>query len=559
MNIIEKLKLQNIESQIKYYGLEDLATGIAVGQFLDGKEIILQNYVDFKISNIDEYIDYVYLENITKFEEVIPYVREDKKEEFQKFINDCKKLFDKYKKKEFVNYIFNNYVEIFEYKKEEEVPSFLEFNLREYTIIALANYKNKINDALLNYIIGNQIYILIDNFEHWQEYFKKNPQQFEKLLSKKNIEKIFSLRHEEIFDILIAFYNIDKFKDVVKKISESIFEIIKKMFFGTNDYNSIWESYYTLDECLYFFRKIKSAKTHKIEEELNIQKDIFDVGLKKNGQRVEFEIDLKPFKENFENKSIPREIRILSITHGKDKDNVLTSFVDNAINHEGKVLSDIISRNNPGTNEYFTSARLRCLNLYTFEIKGKLDIILSITENIKEYIDGVYEKIKWICKNLNLNNENEDFDENIGMLYQYLIDLANIDKEHVTSVKNMCYGLSMFLCGFIEKILRTIYKNSISKDIYMPDANTTLKNLLDDKIIINKILGFNQVQCLKYLLIKADYEKNVGLNIRNDLAHLNARTIKKLKYDMVLELLAYFTLIINTTCLYYDNCNMKKD
>lgn len=557
MNIIEKLKDQNIHTQIKYYGLSDMSTGISIGEFLEGKKLILENYLDSEINDIDSYIDYVYLEHILKFEEAIPYVIEDKRNEFQIFIDDCKLLFERYAKKNFIKYIFNNYREIFEYKNEDMI-SCLEFDLKEYTIINIASYSKNINDELIDYLIDNQLYSLIDNFECWQSYFKKNPIKFTKLFSKENIEKVFYMRYQSIFDILVIFNNNDNFKTIIKEISESIFEIINERFIGIKDDKLIWESYYTLNDCLCFFRKIKSSKANKIDDELNIQREIFEDSVMRNGQTTAFKIDLEPFKAGFENKSIPWEIRIISVTHAKGEDGNLNSFIDNAINSESTGLFDIMSRRNPGTNEYFTNSRLRSLKIYTFEIKGRMGIILSSVENIKDYIDSIYEEIKYICKNLKVNHNNEEFNSDIEMLYYYLTDIKNIDKESVISLKNMYYGLSMFLCGFIEKILRVIYKNSISSDIYVADKNIMLGNLLDNEEIIHKIIGINQSHCLRYLLTKVDYDTNVGLNIRNDLAHLNGRTMKVLSYDMILELLSYFTSVINTACLYYNNLNVKK-
>jgi len=557
MNIIEKLKEHNIHTQIKYYGLSDMSTGISIGEFLEGKKLILENYFDSEINDIDSYIDYVYLEHILKFEEAIPYVIEDKRNEFQIFIDNCKLLFERYEKKNFIKYIFNNYREIFEYKNEDMI-SCLEFDLKEYTIINIASYSKNINDELIDYLIDNQLYSIIDNFECWQSYFKKNPIKFTKLFSKENIEKVFYMRYQSIFDILVIFNNNDNFKAIIKEISESIFEIINERFFGIKDDKLIWESYYTLNDCLCFFRKIKSSKANKIDDELNIQREIFEDSVMRNGQTTSFKIDLEPFKAGFENKSIPWEFRIISVTHAKGEDGNLNSFIDNAINSESTGLFDIMSRRNPGTNEYFTNSRLRSLKIYTFEIKGRMGIILSSVENIKDYIDSIYEEIKYICKNLKVNHNNEEFNSDIEMLYYYLTDIKNIDKESVISLKNMYYGLSMFLCGFIEKILRVIYKNSISSDIYVADKNIMLGNLLDNEEIIHKIIGINQSHCLRYLLTKVDYDTNVGLNIRNDLAHLNGRTMKVLSYDMILELLSYFTSVINTACLYYNNLNVKK-
>ena len=45
MNIINKLELENIKIGIRYYGIEDLSTGITVRDLLQGKSVILNNYI----------------------------------------------------------------------------------------------------------------------------------------------------------------------------------------------------------------------------------------------------------------------------------------------------------------------------------------------------------------------------------------------------------------------------------------------------------------------------------------------------------------------------------
>ena len=46
---------------------------------------------------------------------------------------------------------------------------------------------------------------------------------------KENIEKVFYMRYQSIFDILVIFNNNDSFKTIIKEISESIFEIIRNI------------------------------------------------------------------------------------------------------------------------------------------------------------------------------------------------------------------------------------------------------------------------------------------------------------------------------------------
>lgn len=60
MNVINKLDTEGIKVGIRYYGLEDLSTGISVRYLLEGKEIILNSYNERNILTIDDYINYVF-------------------------------------------------------------------------------------------------------------------------------------------------------------------------------------------------------------------------------------------------------------------------------------------------------------------------------------------------------------------------------------------------------------------------------------------------------------------------------------------------------------------
>lgn len=79
MNIINKLELENIKIGIRYYGIEDLSTGITVRDLLQGKSVILDNYITNNIISLDDYINYVFMDYVMKFQEVIPYVKDEKK------------------------------------------------------------------------------------------------------------------------------------------------------------------------------------------------------------------------------------------------------------------------------------------------------------------------------------------------------------------------------------------------------------------------------------------------------------------------------------------------
>lgn len=225
-----------------------------------------------------------------------------------------------------------------------------------------------------------------------------------------------------------------------------------------------------------------------------------------------------------------------------------------------------MARKNPGTDDYFTSWRLRNLSLDIFEIKARFMSIMNTPSNISEYLSDIYGELKYICTNLETSMELECFDENIEMLSQFLTDLFinlrnNNNNYTKVTIKNNIFGCSILICGLIEKVLRIIYKYSMRNISYISDSNITLGSLLNEtdknSNIILDILGKEQMKCLRYYLHKIDPYNAVGKNIRNDLAHLNGRTMKRLDYDLVYELLSYLTSVLNSCVLYYQKNNRK--
>lgn len=568
MNIINKLELENIKIGIRYYGIEDLSTGITVRDLLQGKSVILDNYITNNIISLDDYINYVFMDYVMKFQEVIPYVKDEKKDEFENFIKDCKFIYDKYKLSDVIKYIQKNYKEIYTFNDKNEVTC-ISFDLKDYTSEFIGEHFNCFDNVVIEYVINEATYDVIDCFEKWQKYFVKNPEKLNILFNKENISKVFSMRIHELINIIETLSSNNKFENSIVSAMDTIYNILENDYFNPNGDQQIWQSYFMLNDCLPFYRKMKSPYAYKIENELMKQETLFNNNLIQNGhtqQTIEF--DLKPFKDFFEDKTKPWEVKIIFLTHSKNKKGKIVSFLEQGINCNAKGLSDELARKNPGTNDYFTSWRLRNLNLYLFEIKSRFMTIMSSNENISEYLSDVYGELNYICENINTTMEFESFDDDMEMLAQFLTDLfinyfTNSDKFKIT-IKNLVYGCAMFLCGLIEKVLRIIYKNSMKEISYIPDSSITLGNILNEnnnttKIIID-ILGKEQIRCLRYYLHKIDYYNAVGQNIRNDLAHINGRTMKNLNYDLVLELLAYFTSVLNSCVLYYQRTdkNNKK-
>lgn len=557
MNILKKLSEKDISMKIRYYGIDDWATGIQIKQLLDNKATIYEYYQINKLETLDDYIDYIFLKITMSFFEVIPHIIAEKREEFNSFLNALKQVYEKYNIRDEIQFINNHYIEIYEYKDEAESNLYLSHDLKDYTSDFVGVHFNSFSKQVIDYIMSEATYDVLDNFEKWQKYFIKNPTELGLLFNDDNIKKTFYMRFEEIFNILESLKSNTKFSKIISTAIDVIYIIIKDNYFAPKEDLKIWQSYYMLNDVLVFFKKMKSPYAYELEKELKKQEPIFHENSVKTGHSTTIEFDLKPFVDFFEDDAKPWELRIVYLTHSRDGEKKLSSFLEQGAKSETKALCDDLSRNNPGTDDYFTSWRLRNLSLSIFEIKARIISIMRKSENISEYLSDVYGELKFICTNNDTTFELEELDQDAEMLAQYLTDLfVNLlDKEDIKlTTKNTIYGCSIFLCGLIEKILRIIFKNSMKEISYISDTNITLGTLLNENNknsnIILDILGREQIRCLRYFLHKTD--SGVGENIRNDLAHLNGKTLKRLNYDLIGELLAYLSSILNSSILYYQ-------
>lgn len=103
MNIIEFLKSKtNSHHNLKYYGLEDMATGMSISAFVKDLDLIVEyaNKIDYKIDSVDSFIDYAYFNVAMQYEEAIPSIKPEYIEQFTKTLSKLKEIYLKFEKKD---------------------------------------------------------------------------------------------------------------------------------------------------------------------------------------------------------------------------------------------------------------------------------------------------------------------------------------------------------------------------------------------------------------------------------------------------------------------------
>ncbi len=265
MNIVEVLKKKGDLIGLRYYGTDDMATGIMVRQLLENKNDILGHLKNNKIDNIDNYIDYIFIEMVVNFYKVTPYILEEKRGEFTEFLDKCSTIHKKYTIKSIVKFINENYLEIYSYEDSKNTL-YIKHDLKDYTSDFIGLHFNSFSHDVLDYLINDFTYDIIDNFDKWQQYFVKKPEELSKLFNENNIKKMFSMRFDKMSNILETLNINSKFSATINSAIDIIYNIVKDNYFIPTEDTEIWQSYYVINDCLVFFKKIKSPYSYELEK-----------------------------------------------------------------------------------------------------------------------------------------------------------------------------------------------------------------------------------------------------------------------------------------------------
>ncbi len=544
MNIIKLLKDHNVTSKIRYYGINDMATGFEVKNIIENTELISNYLKEIKctITTLDEYIDYLYLRCMSKYEEIIPDVREDIRDDFSKQIFKMKKIYSKYEQRDLAQFIKANYKGIL---SEEFEGLYLKHEVIDYTIEFILQYCFK-EKEIMKYVITNFSYKVYDNFDSFKKIFNnsENLEYYELLLTEELMKKDMVYRLTEIKKVLSTL----KLQDL-KKYNEKVdilVKLAKEENFNTS-VDKVMATYTRVENMKKVLADLEHKSFYEFEKELKTQKEILDEYLKKHGHSTKFEISIKPIVVVYEDETKEWYQKSLIITHSRDKKNKkkLISNLDYTIRYcEKSQIMDLISTNIP-SDDKFTYSVIN--NLYISMMQGKYSINYMIHDDnrLNDLLSYIFSGVNTYFKENSLYYNIEHFELDLNMLFNAITEFkqASTDKDEIKT-KWLIYSISSQLHAIIEKILRYIYYDKTKENKYVSSKHAVLHNLVASPEVI-EVIGENNCACIDYYLLNCN---GIGKKTRNDFAHYNEEMYDKLIYDTILESL-YLLLVISNTLL----------
>ena len=546
MNIVELLKAKENTVTLLYYGKNDMASGFQVKTLVDNFDDI-NNYYNaktLKIDNLDDYIDYIFIDTFSQLKEILPMVRDDLKKKVSTAIDDIIAVKERYKKRDINKYIKNNY-EIFLSREKLKQYELRAYEIIEYSLNYIkSNFQYfKENYELYKYIVENYAYKIFYNFNDYRDIFMKYSELNDVLFSKQIIEGQMSTKIRDLKDALkmIKKNNVKLFKDSIG----IIYNMVKKRSFNT-DIEKVMYTYDDIKETIRLFEALgENALYDEFNEELKKQDIILNDYIVKNGYHSKFEISINDLVKVFEDEKLSWEIKSLMITHTR-RNNKMCSRIQYAI--ENKVQSQLIDKigsTNIDVNDYFTYSVQNHLSITMILGKLMINYMLSDDCRFKELINYMFAGIANYIEqnNIDIPNIDDDFNMLNYALKNLLIENQREERDNLVC-EYWNYNVLHLSIGIIEKVLREICYKFIIVNKYIPYKNLTIDNILSLPETEN-FMGQANIRAFRYYLTSYN---TVGKNLRNDICHYNNNIKEICTYENVLEVI-YILLTISNELL----------
>lgn len=273
----------------------------------------------------------------------------------------------------------------------------------------------------------------------------------------------------------------------------------------------------------------------------------------KDGCVFQYDIPVNELFAQWNNKESPIA-KLLCITHtlsASKEETFAKSLLDDSPSHELSLV-DLVSTN-INTDSYFTVSHQQKLSI-TIEIGGALIWrILQENSSLNDYLSLIVEAAQIIGEKMEM--ESEVVSQDMEMITQMISFIADNKKKEADIIHPLNYGTAMFTITMCEKILRTFYIHLKKHDLYVPQNQATIGDLLTpNNAEISNVFGVDHIRNLGFFFIETP-PNHVGKNIRNRLAHWSNISTNEMTTIFTCKLLWLFTDILNTILWYFLSDN----
>lgn len=545
-SIRSQLDKEGIHISPVYYGTDNYSTTWELNIILERKDAIknaLEQNPVTAINNVDEYISFHISQKLMKLEEIIPKLsQEEGKTHLTEICEAAKSAISAVGTGNVIRFINSNIQDIFE-------STCSSHDVRAITLELIAKYCDGIKKKTFDYLCKNYKHLLIEHFDQFERTLERHPDLFECLFSTGHYEEISPFQLSETLAIWCHVLNkgTSNLKGTVERCIGVITEDIQALA-----ENATIENIIQVEEPVrifsLFLHQIHSPKAIEFLKYARSSSELLSRRVIERGHSFPFEIPAGEIVCKWK-KEPAWMIRLFSLTHSSLEEGATHTFVSH-LSMEPREKHPLIdmARTNIPTDDYFTMSHQQDLEIQMCVSTGTIIEILLQRDTMVDYLSQVNSAISYIENAF--GGEGDHFREDMQMLSTMVQLVVNNQKNEEATSHALCYGATMFICAFAEKILRTLYMHLVRNEPYVPTYKATLGELLSaSNPQISAVFGENHIRNLSFFF-QQDSSTRVGRNIRNNLAHWVNISASDLTIQHLGATLWLFTDILNTVFWY---------
>lgn len=537
--IINLLNRKEINLSLYDYGKNDCSIGWEIKTIVDHPELFNSFYKYYPLKTIvslDDYCLYLLSVKFTKMQEYVSILAQ---EEHKTMILDLSSQASKELKKCNIGSVIafiNSNIDVL---MSEQYSS---FDLNLATLEIIYKHANGIKSATIEKLLRNHPEIIVSNFDKFYKIIDIDHSLFTLLFPNGELDTISKFGVKKSLDIWLHYIN--KKNSPIKGIIDGY---ILTLFNNLTDLSktitidNVLELTNTVNVFSAFLKKIKNPLSSQFETTVKNIKSLLKERLKTQGLKIEYRI---PAREVVKMWKETKGKKLIVLTHKCKNTIVLSKLSD--IEAEMSI-SDSVATVVPNDN-YYSPSLQRKLSVYS-AINSAIFLDLIYDNDARnEFLRLMKQEIRNISERI--VPAEDSFNQDIEYWSSTIKLFTSIDRNNAFYVP-MCYSLSMFTCALLEKILRGFFLSEKKSDTFIKSNQVLLGNLLNkNNDFMTSAFGEKHLKHLSYYLIK-DTESNIGLNIRNALAHWHDINIEQLNCALVGEVIWLFTDVINSITIYY--------
>lgn len=519
---------------LRYFGPANFAFCIDVSDILEAKDNLLPAV---KKVSIDELNDWTAIENVlflaklSYFEPELPHVIKDP-EIFREIVISARDKVNAIPIHHVLGAIVQHAQEVFIIRKSK-----VGRDLRLAAIQYLEKNSNRLTAEQLAKIIPHIPDEIFARYMAFKSLFKKHPNLFSQTLERMDIVQ----HYDFMLEILVKTAQVPKLRDsslsAINRFIDKTAPVIETAcnFSENTESQSLCLAKCYIDTLLPLLTQLNDPRKEIFRKHrATIQKNI-EFWLMRSGKRIHYTLNIggpiKQFQANIEKGSIPMACLLLVLMHTKESEyRQLTSLLNTISNHKKSIIDTFRNL----LDEGFTMSQ----SARKTEIEQTHTQVFWQVLNEPTHFDALMRFYTDTCANIAevTGFTPEELYTKAKILSQALEVIPNAHQEQLYDPIQsfaLCYGPAMLLCGLIERLLdganKQIRSASNSASPNETTESTSLASMLatsskETENPLHQIFGRDQLRVYEFtLLTTGDPPK--GLNLRNNLAHLNPQLV----------------------------------